>query len=702
MSRRRDRYAALALTLVAAASVVPRLPFLASAEALWTADEAVDALVVRHLLHGELALFPWDATYYGLAEGLLGLPLNFLFGWSPLVFKLAAFSGFLLLLSAVYLLGRRLHGRAAGLWAAALLAGFSPALVGWSTLAAGGYCLVVAWGTLTLLYLTRVERKPTPARAFLLGAMAGFGLYIYELYLVYVAFLALWALPRSFAWRALRAKGAAARRAALALAPDQLRAAALFAAGLVLGWAPKLALLAARAAGGGGSLGAKQPAYALAGPARMAGNLRLLGLSTQALFGVNLGLNGDLERLVAPYGRRPAMAGALLLLAWGAIWLWSLWRQRRTLIIVEPEPPGVAALLPLLLPLAALAFVASRNPQDPGSNRYLLPWLSALPVLGGAALADLAREGRRRGARAAALALAVLLLMGFPLVQIGRWYVEHQLLAADRHGLHLLRQREPLADVLAYLERAGIAAAYSPYWTAYKATLLSGERVIVAPMMDWDRYPPYRRAVDRAPRVAYLFPADETAFSPNEWQEATRIRAAFESRVASSGERADIVLVGTYAILRGPGDRHLLPPPWAAPAPLPSFRAAIDFAAPPSAPLLVAPGGRLALAVRLVNASGGAWSADGLPRQAGALRVAAAVRWQDAEGRPLPGEPERSLLPRDVAPGDGVTLLVHTTAPAQPGRYRLYVTLVQDGLAWFDQETGSESPPLPVVVGSAP
>jgi hypothetical protein len=365
------------------------------------------------------------------------------------------------------------------------------------------------------------------------------------------------------------------------------------------------------------------------------------------------------------------------------------------------DPPGVAALLPLLVPLVALAFVASRNPQDAGSNRYLLPWLSALPVLGGAALAELAR-GRRRAARAAALALLALLWIGFPLLQIGRWLSYHRLLAADRHGLHLIRRDEPLEDVAAYLERAGITAAYAPYWTAYKATMLAGERVIVAPLMDWDRYPPYRRAADRAPRVAYLFPADEAAFGASQWQEGIRIRGAFESRIASAGERADVVAVGPYAVLRGPGDRHLLPPPWAVPVPLPAFRAAIAFAAPPAAPLAAAPGGRLALAVRLVNASGGAWSADGLPRQAGALRVAAACRWQDVEGHPRPEEPERSLLPRDVAPGGDVTLLVHTTAPARPGRYRLYVTLVQDGLAWFDQETGSESPPVPVVVGSAP
>jgi hypothetical protein len=700
--RPRRTRAALALLLLLAASAVPRLPVLANAARDWSSDEAVDALVVQHLVHGELTLFNWDATYYGVVEGVLGLPINLALGWTPLAFKLAAFAGFLLLVAGVYLLGRRLHGAPAGLAAAALLVGFSPALVGWSTLAAGGYCLVVAWGTLTLWYLAGVEPEPTAARAFGLGLMAGFGLYIYELYLVYVALLALWALPRSFAWRALLARSSQARRAALAAAPGQLRAAALFAAGLALGWIPKLGLLAA------GRQGAKQPAYALAGAGRIAANARLLVHSCiPAFFGANLGLDPELARLVAPYGRRFALAGALLLLAWGAIWLWGLARAGRGIAAAfsrDPRPLSVDGLLPLFVPLVALAFVASGNPQDAGSNRYLLPWLSALPVLGGAALARLAERAARGrlGSPAAASAAAGLglaaLLAGFPLVQIARWHAYHGRLAVDWHGLHIRSAHEPLYDVVAFLERQGIDAAYAPYWTAYKATMLAGERVIVAPFMDWDRYPPYRRAADRARRVAYLFPAREAAFNPNQWRDAVRIRRAFEDRLASAGESATETLVGPYAVVRGPGDRHLLAPAWAAPAPLAVLRAAIAFADAAAVPRTAAPGERLALAIRLVNASGAPWSAAGLPRRAGELRTAAACRWLDAAGHALPDEPERSLLPRDVAPGEALAMTVRTTAPRQPGSYRLYVTLVQEGVGWFDLATGSASPPQPIAV----
>ena len=43
----------------------------------------------------------------------------------------------------------------------------------------------------------------------------------------------------------------------------------------------------------------------------------------------------------------------------------------------------------------------------------------------------------------------------------------------------------------------------------------------------------------------------------------------------------------------------------------------------------------------------------------------------------------REALPTDVAPGGAVTITAVAAAPAQPGNYRLQVSLVADGLFWF-------------------
>src|SRR6186997_3106996 len=131
------------LLFLLASSLLPRLPLLVNAEAAFTSDEAVNALAVQHLLDGrELSAFSWDATYYGLVEGFLAIPFVALLGPTALAFKLSAVVGFLLLVLAVYGLGRALYGETEGLVAAALLAVFSPQLLRWSTLAVSGFCLI--------------------------------------------------------------------------------------------------------------------------------------------------------------------------------------------------------------------------------------------------------------------------------------------------------------------------------------------------------------------------------------------------------------------------------------------------------------------------------------------------------------------------------------------------------------------------------
>src|SRR5258708_10225963 len=102
----------------------------------------------------------------------------------------------MLLVGGVWALGSRLYGGTAGAAGAALLCVFSPQLVQWSVLASGGYTLVAAWGTLFLLCYDRLRTSPRRGQLLWLGWVAGFGLYIYELFLVYLATLALRWAPR--------------------------------------------------------------------------------------------------------------------------------------------------------------------------------------------------------------------------------------------------------------------------------------------------------------------------------------------------------------------------------------------------------------------------------------------------------------------------------------------------------------------------
>lgn len=669
----RTRTWALLLGLLLAASLLPRIPLLANAEAAFTSDEAVDALAVQHLLAGtEISAFNWDTTYYGIVEGLMAIPFVAVLGPSALAFKLSAVVGFLALLVAVFSLGRALYGEAEGLAGAALLAVFSPQLVFWSTLAAGGYCLVVAWGTLTLLCFLHALRAPARRLRFAaLGFFAGFGLYIYELYLPYFALLLL--------------AGGIAFLLSLRSLPalrERLGTAALAVAGFALGAAPKLiaALL-------GSGRGAKRPTYALAGGEQVLSNVRLLVRDCiPALFGVNPGPETPLELYNGPaLGRLASVLGALLLLAYAAAWAWALVRVARPPANEAEESARrwTEALLVALIPLVALLFVLSPNPQDGGSNRYLLPWLSALPLAGAA----LVRWGRRHLPAAVA---AGLLAIGLPALHSALWLVDHEYLTPS---LEVAERREPLRGLLPALRSQGLAGGYAGYWNAYKATFLAGEKLVFAPYMGWDRYPPYSRRLRDTDRVAWIFPGEVLGPDP--------LEASLLNQLASSGRPYRMLRVSGYRVYVGADGRRLLPPPLLRqPVPLARPRAELLSAAVPARAVA---GSQISVPVKLVNRSDAFWAAAGLPFQAGAVRVSASYRWLAPDGVILPIEGERSLLPEDVPVGGTLEMIVRVQVPALAGPHLLRLTLVQEGVAWFDQDGASLSDhPVEILAAQGP
>jgi hypothetical protein len=58
---------------------------------------------------------------------------------------------------------------------------------------------------------------------------------------------------------------------------------------------------------------------------------------------------------------------------------------------------------------------------------------------------------------------------------------------------------------------------------------------------------------------------------------------------------------------------------------------------------------------------------------------------------------ERTALPRDVESGGRASVSVRVTAPAEPGRYVLQLTLVEEHVTWFENK-GADTVFRPVVV----
>jgi len=650
----------VALLLAAIAlGILLRVPALYNSAFDLNSDEAVNALVVKHMLEGrEFSLFNWDTTYYGIVEGLFSVPFVALLGYEPLAFKLSALVGFLILQVSVFLLGRRLYGAGAGLAAAAFLSAFSPMLIVWSTLASGGYCLVVGWGTVTALYALRLARRPSVARAAVFGWLLGFGLYIYQLYLVYVATFAA-ALALAAAWELATPAGRdrAGRLLKSSGAGRVFKALLAFAVSFAAGWAPTII---ARL---GGAAANKQPAYRLATPGVIGANVELLvRRCIPALFGVNpFGVPELLSRSGPSF---PLLAEVGYLGFFAAAWLWGV----RSVLRHEGRGGRLVPASLVLLPVVdVLLFILSPNPQDTLSHRYLLPSLTSFTVLAGGMVVSIG--GR---SRTCALLLSCLVI-AFGLSKSAAWLVGQNYLTGN---LRLVRKHEPLEDVLDLLRREGVRGAFGDYWTAYKATLLSREEVTVASISIWERNPEMTRAVRALPTAAYIFDA------------SSRHDLAFGERLRDYQIPYTRYLVDKYAVYVSPSGQSL---GRAELGPLPHFASSVTAE---DAPKVLRPGESARVKIRVTNTSDGVWSADG--GEIGEYRVTASSRWLVGE-QALAAEGARAFFPRDVRPGETEELWVPVVAPSSDGHYTLVLTLVQERVAWFCDVGGGEVR-LPILV----
>jgi hypothetical protein len=633
--------------------ILLRIPALYNSRYDFNSDEAVDALVIKHMLEGrEFSLFNWGTNYYGIVEGVFAVPFVALFGYEPLAFKLSALIGFLILQGSVFLLGRRLFGTSAGIASVAFLSVLSPMLIEWSTLASGGFCLIVGWGTITALYALHLASRPAVPRAVGFGWLLGFGLYIYQLYIIYVVTLAAAAalttayklmLPeeRDHVRRKLESFGTG-RTVKLLLA---------LAGGFALGWSPKIfARLSALAV-------SKQPPYQLAAPKVIGANADLLvHRCLPALFGVNPFQVPELVNWSGP--RYPLWTEVCYLAFFGAAWLWGV---RSILGRDAREKPLVPVALALLPVVNLLLFILSQNPQDTLSNRYLLPSLTSFAVLAGGMIVGIGKRSR------ACAILLCCLVIAFGLSKSASWLVSQNHLTG---GLRLVRKHEPLDDVLDLLRREGVRGAFGDYWTAYKATFLSREKITVASIRIWDRNPEMTRTVRALPTAAYIFNAP------------SRQDVAFEERLNDYHIPYTRYLIQPYAVYLSPSGQSL---GRAELGPLPRFASSVTVE---GAPEILRPGEPALVRIMLTNTSDNVWSADG--GEGGEYKVTASSRWLVA-GQPLVGEGARASLSRDIRPGETEEVWVPVTAPSHSGQYTLVLTLVQERVAWFCDVGGGEA-----------
>jgi len=101
-----------------------------------------------------------------------------------------------------------------------------------------------------------------------------------------------------------------------------------------------------------------------------------------------------------------------------------------------------------------------------------------------------------------------------------------------------------------------------------------------------------------------------------------------------------------------------------------------------------------AMNVTATNVGFGTWRVRG---ESGVGQVTLGVQLLDADGHLAVRDYHRVALPYDVARGLTVTLAFHCPVPTEPGRYRLKLDFVAEGVTWFET-AGSAPATIPIVV----
>ncbi|MDL2718969.1 MAG: hypothetical protein PT977_14575 [Acidobacteriota bacterium] len=522
--------------------------WIASARIPRSADQAVVALMARHILEGRgHPVFYWGATYGGTLEPHLLAPVFGLFGATP-----AAFRAFYVALWALFAAGTaaytaRFFGRRAGLLAAAYLA-IPPFFLPYKVLTSDGAYASVALLGLAVLWLatdadSRLEKgRGADATLALLGFAAGVGVWVTPVTLPVATVAVAWLLARP------------GRR-------PGVQAFAACAAGALVGAAPSLVWNLRHA---GQSVRARE--LAPASGAGLISNLTgFFGGSLPVLLGAARPNFNEATEPSFPgaFIVVPFVAGLLLVPA-----LLAVRRDRRLRLLL-----AVFAVL-----AAATILVARRAPREP---RYMVAAYAAFVPLLAASLAG-ASSGLPRAAAAAGFAL--LLMSDLSGAVRARRHIE------DANDAQVTGPLEPL---LTELRARGITRLWTNYWAAYRITFESGGVILAAPV-----------ALEDANRVATIQDAVRTSPDPAVVLLPPR-DACFRTALIEHAEPYSESRSGAFAIFHGlPESIRDVARSGALPMPVAAYRPTWGAA---ELPVRLAPGGEAGGSAHVTNTGPCTW-----------------------------------------------------------------------------------------------
>src|SRR5512139_2416923 len=174
--------------LIVLLSAVYKLFLLAFNAVPFNGDEAIVALMARHILRGERPVFFYGQAYLGSTDAWLAAASFSIFGESVLAIRVVHILLFAGVVLTTYLLARRYVQSEWGARAAMLWMALPPAMLTlYTTATLGGYTETLLLGNLLLLMADGqwlLASRWRAGRWLLFGLIAGFAFYTFPLILI--------------------------------------------------------------------------------------------------------------------------------------------------------------------------------------------------------------------------------------------------------------------------------------------------------------------------------------------------------------------------------------------------------------------------------------------------------------------------------------------------------------------------------------
>ena len=457
----------------------------------FNSDEAVVALMARHILAGELPTFFYGQAYMGSLDAFLVAAGFALFGQAVWVVRLVQTMLYIGTIIATVFIGRVAFGSiSAGLLAGLFLAIPTVNTTLYTTVSLGGYGEAMLFGSLSLLIgfhilnFFRNYSQPNYKFAVLLlgwGLVTGIGAWANSLSLVFstpVAFMLAIMILRGptrkagywkCAWIAIIGLGVGSL-------PWWLYA-------IHNGFAKLLTELT------GSAVAVEQGSWMV----RLWDHfLNLIVLGLPAAFGLRP--SWEVRWLALPLI-------PLVLAFWGIVGLFFY----RSLRGRQPETATFAVLGGIILTFC-LGFLLTSFGVDP-SGRYFLPLTIPFSLVG----AQYVLTGVKNIKWQIGLAGLILVFNAWGTVESA---LRNPPGITTQFDAITVIDQTRMPDLIAFLKQTGETSGFSTYWVSYPLAFLSGEELIYIPRLPYhsdlrytprdDRYAPYDLVVQSNPNAAYI------------------------------------------------------------------------------------------------------------------------------------------------------------------------------------------------------